>query len=335
MLLLRILLSLCFFIALSANGVNEFGPLEGYDRPGSLQDAMNTYGLDTKLASILDKYYRNNFSSQQEWDELKSIRYGGTLLIDGGELRFNAYKKKPHYCKFTVAAANGGSIEMGYDGKDAWQSNTITPESSLSTMPEAEASNFIRDATIGGHLLYPLIEGKEIELLGAAVVDKDRCYEIKVTLPDGQIIRSFLDISDFSELRRVTTNQVNGLEEVITNSDFRKISSIRIPFQSILSRDGVQIHEIRITQAKTNQGTMDWMFTRPKFNSAGTIASVSVSASKSTTKSKEHLTEKPLNSTFGTSFSTDSFHGIGKEGNQYRQIDAILRDAGVPFSNKN
>ena len=74
MLLLRILLSLCFSIAISANGANEFGPLEGYDRPSSLQDAMNTYGLETKLASILDKYYKNNFSSQQEWHELKSIR---------------------------------------------------------------------------------------------------------------------------------------------------------------------------------------------------------------------------------------------------------------------
>ena len=92
--LLRILLSLCFFIAFGVHGANGFGPLEGYDRPGSLQDAMNTYGLDAKLASILDKYYRNNFSSQQEWHELKSIRYGGTLFLDGGELRFNAYKKK-------------------------------------------------------------------------------------------------------------------------------------------------------------------------------------------------------------------------------------------------
>jgi len=296
---------------------------------------MNTHGLDTKLASILDKYYRNNFSSQKEWNELKSIFYGGTLLLDVGELRFNAYKKKPYYCKLTVVAANGGSIEMGYDGEDAWQSNTMTPESSLSTMPSAEASNFIRDATIGGHLLYPLIDGKEIELLGAAVVGKDRCYEIKVTLPDGQIIRSFLDISDFSELRRVTTNQVSGLEEVITNSDFRKIGSIRIPFHSILSRDGAQVHEIRITEAKVNQGTMNWMFTRPKSNSAGTVASVSVNASIITAKSKEPLTEKPLNSTFGTSFSTDSFYGISKESNQSSQIDAILRDAGVPLSNKN
>ncbi|MEC7274064.1 MAG: hypothetical protein VXU48_02345 [Verrucomicrobiota bacterium] len=335
MLLLRIHLSLCVLIAFNANGSNEFGPLEGYDRPGSLQDAMNTYGLDKKLASILDKYYRNNFSSQQEWHELKSIRYGGTLLLDGSELRFNAYKKKPHYCKFTVVAVNGGSIEMGYDGKDAWQSNTVTSEPSLTSMPEAEASNFIRDATIGGHLLYPLIEGKEVELLGAAVVGKDRCYEIQVTLPDGQIIRSFLDISDFSELRRVTTNQVSGLEEVITNSDFRKIGSIRIPFHSILSRDGTQVHEIRITQAKANQGTMNWMFTRPKLNSAGTVASVSISALKSRTKTMEPLTEKSLNSTFGTSFITDSFYGISKEGNQSSQIDAILRDAGVPFSNKN
>ena len=329
------ILTLCFTNAFSVSKANEFGPLKGYDRPGSNQDAMNTYGIDTKLASILDKYYRNNFSSQKEWNELKSIFYGGTLLLDVGELRFNAYKKKPYYCKLTVVAANGGSIEMGYDGEDAWQSNTMTPESSLSTMPTAEASNFIRDATIGGHLLYPLIDGKEIELLGAAVVGKDRCYEIKVTLPDGQIIRSFLDISDFSELRRVTTNQVSGLEEVITNSDFRKIGSIRIPFHSILTREGVQIHEISITEARANQGTMNWMFARPKSNLSATVASVSVSSSKSKTKSKETVMEKPLNSSFGTSFVPDSFYDFEAEDYQYRHIDNILRDAGVQIPAKN
>ena len=335
MFLLRPLLIVCFTFVFSTSGEDDPGPLDGYNRPGSLQNAMNTRGLDTKLASILDKYYRNNFTSEQEWGELKSIRYEGTLHIADSEFQFNAYKKKPYYYKLTVVATNGGNIEMGYDGEDAWQSNTTTSEPSLTSMPEAEASNFIRDATIGGHLLYPLIDGKEIEFIGAAVAGEDRCYEIQVTLPDGQIIRSFLNISDYTERRRVTINQVSGSEEVLTNSDFRKIGSILIPFHSALSRDGAQVHEIRITEAKANPGTMNWMFARPKSNFTATAASFSYSTSKNTTKSKELITEKPLNSTFGTSFGVGSFYDISAEGHQSRHIDSILRDAGVQSTVKN
>ena len=150
-------------------------------------------------------------------------------------------------------------------------------------------------------------------IVEAAVVGKDRCYEIQVTLPDGQIIRSFLDISDFSELSRVTTNQVSGLEEVITNSDFRKIGSIRIPFHSILTREGAQIHVICITQAKINQGTMNWMFTRPKSNSAGTASSALINASKSVTTPNGSVTAKPTNFTFGSPFDAVSFYNISLE----------------------
>lgn len=330
MFLLRILLTVCFIIVIGVNGAEDTGPLDGYNRPGSLQNAMNTHGIDTKLASILDRYYRNNFSSEREWEELKSIRYEGTLQLPYGEFLFNAYKKKPHYYKLTVLAPNGGNIVMAYDGVDAWQSNTMTPEPSLTSMSEAEAGNFIRDATIGGHLLYPLIEGKKIELLGAAVVGKDRCYEIQVTLPDDQVIRSFLNISDYTERRRVTTNQVSGLEEVITNSDFRKIGSIRIPFHSILTREGAQVHVIHITEAKANEGAMNWMFVRPKSDSnmlSGYDSPITPKSLKISEASEIHSASEY---SFGTYFGTDNVFDIRIKDNQSGQIDAILRDAGVP-----
>ena len=335
MFLFRLLLTLNCIITFTASGANGYGPLSGYARAGSQQSAMDTYGLDSKLASILGKYYKNNFTSQQEWEAIKSIQYEGVLHLSEDELRFKAFKKKPYYYKLTVLAPNGSNIEMGYDGEDAWQSNTVRNEPSFSSMPEAEASNFTRDATIGGHLLYPLIKGKEIELLGAADVDGGRCYEIQVTLPDGQIIRSFLDITDYAERRRITTNQVSGLEEVITYSDFRKIESIRIPFESVLVVEGAQVHEIFIAEAKANQGAMNWMFASPKSSAISSSISGLNITPKSTTKPDESIAEKPLDSTFGTYFGLDSVFDISAQDYQSGQIDTILRDAGVPIPAKN
>ena len=335
MFLFRLLFALNFIITFIASGANEYGPLSGYARAGAQRGAMDTYGLDPKLASILGKYYKNNFTSEQDWEALKSIRFEGILRLAEDEFSFNASKKKPYYSKLTVLAPNGSNIEMGYDGEDAWQSNTGRAELSYSSMTEAEASNFTRDATIGGHLLYPLINGKKIELLGAANVDGARCYEIKITLPDGQVIRSFLDITDYSQRRIITINQVSNEEEVITNSDFRKIAGIHVPFISVLTIGGVQVHKYHFTDVNPNYGAMNWMFARPSSGSAlEEVPSLNEKPGNTVTLD-ESPADKPLNFTFGSYFGADSVFDVNAQSYQSGQIDTILRDAGVPIPTKN
>ena len=224
---------------------------------------------------------------------------------------------------------------MGYDGEDAWQSNTGRAESSFSSMTEAEASNFTRDATIGGHLLYPSINGKKIELLGAADVDGSRCYEIQITLPDSQVIRSFLDITDYSQRRIITINQVSMEEEVTTYSDFRKIGGIRVPFISVLTINGTQVHKYHFTDVNPNYGAINWMFARPSSGSALKEAPSPNEKPGNTVTLDESAADKPLNSTFGSYFGADSVFDVNARIYQSGQIDTILRDAGVPAPAKN
>ena len=117
MFLLRLLLTLNCIITLIASGANGYGPLSGYARAGAQQGAMDTYGLDPKLASILDKYYKNNFTSEQEWETLKSIRLEGVLFLNEDEFRFNASKKKPYYSKLKVLTLNGGVLRWAMTEK--------------------------------------------------------------------------------------------------------------------------------------------------------------------------------------------------------------------------
>jgi hypothetical protein len=264
---------------------------------------MSTRGLDSSLASVLGKYYKNTFTNDSTWEKIQSIRFDGTLHLPQGVLRFTAFKKKPDYCKVIIFAPNGARIVMAYDGQDAWQFTTtqltpqkaeqssgaseltaslptsplgdkaeqksttpeihpLSPRMTSSLMPAAEALNFIRDATTGGHLLYPGIEGKKIELLGITTRDGQRFYELEVTLPDGQQLSSQLN-GTYTEVRQVTTNNVNGDQEVITHSDFREIEGVRIAFSSTLTVGGQQAHQSRIYKMQTNLGLMPWMFSRP------------------------------------------------------------------------
>jgi hypothetical protein len=242
---------------------------------------MDTTGLEPRLANVLRNYYKHTFTDPVTWSRTESIRFEGTLHLPQGVLRFTAFKKKPDYTKVVIFAQNGGRLVMAYDGSEAWQLQALPSSESEAgntdppsfiphhsshipqTMPEADARNFVRDATTGGHLLYPRIEGKKIELLGVAKVDRDRLYELQVTLPDGQVIRSYLDPTSFLEVRQVTVNNASGDEEVTTHSDFRSIDGIRVPFTSTLTIDGKQVHQSRLSKVETNTGVMPWMFSRP------------------------------------------------------------------------
>ena len=251
-------------------------------------DPMDTIGLDRGLATVLRNYYQKNFTGEENWQQVQSIRFDGTLHLPQGVLRFTAFKKKPDYCKVVIFAGHSGRIVMAYDGTDAWQLNTLQKRPATSpektplldeegwlgeaetgwfpqpeAMPEPDALNFIRDATAGGHLLYPKIEGKKVELLGTTTAGGERLYDLQTTLPDGQQIRSQLDMTTFAEVRQITINNLNGDEELTTHSDFHEIDGVRIPFTSTLTIDGQQIHQSRIQRVQTNLGVMPWMFSRP------------------------------------------------------------------------
>ncbi len=253
--------------------VVEEEPVSAYRAAIQRLAPMDATGLDYGLSRVLQNYYRNNFTNAENWDQLESIRFEGTLHFPQGVVRFTAFKKKPDYCKVVILAGNGGRVVMAYDGQDAWQLNTLPGRAGASrtasdralpeAMPEAEALNFIRDATTGGHLLYPLIKGKTITLEGTADVDGQRAYHLRIQLPDGQQSHSFLDMTTFAEIRQITTNNVNGDQEVTTHSDFRQIDGVRVPFTSTLTIDGQQVHQSRLYRVQADTGVMPWMFSRP------------------------------------------------------------------------
>ncbi|MDQ8194434.1 hypothetical protein QEH59_08350 [Coraliomargarita sp. SDUM461004] len=223
---------------------------------------MDTTGLDSGLATVLRNYYQRSLGGLENWQLLESLRFDGTLQLPQGALRFTAFKKKPNLCK-VVIYVRGERVVMSYDGRDAWQLNTLQGDGQPMDMPPADALNFIRDATTTGHLLYPLIAGKTISLLGTADVEGQRAYHLHAQLPDGQEIQYFLDMTTFKEIRQIVINNVTGAEEVTTHSDFRTIEGIRIPFTSVLTIGGKQVHQSQLDRVQVNLGLTPWMFKRP------------------------------------------------------------------------
>ena len=259
---------LCFVVwcAALAGESSAVVPLENENTAD--QDAfrgvkpMDVEGLDRKVADVLTKYYKRTFGGSENWNQIQSVRFDGILHLADGTARFTAFKKKPNYSKVVVFLGKRDRFVLSYDGEDAWQFNTTEAGAEPTAMPADEAKNFIRDATMGGHLMYPLEEGKEISLLDVTTVEGRLCYQVEVKLPDGEQIISCLDVSDFSELSQTTVNAVNGLQEKTIFSDFRYLNRVRFPFASRMLSDGQTVHTVEMQRIRTNLGITPWMFKR-------------------------------------------------------------------------
>lgn len=267
--------------------------------PPTARSPMETAGLEPRLARILNNYYRKTFTNLENWEKLQSIIFEGILQLPEGEVSFTAHKKKPNFYKVVLRSPNGTRIVMAYDGNEAWQLNLGSANSEPTNMPQAEAENFIRDASIGGHLLDPLMEGKRIELGDIVKVNDRSCYELVVTMPDGQRIRSAIDITDFAERQQITVNNVNGQEERNIYSDFRVIDGVRFPFASRMESGGKEMHRVKMLEIRLNAGLI-----KPMFQRASERHSIKVEPQASR---QEILPDTPQNSATAIPFGTSRF----------------------------
>jgi len=237
-------------------------PLPTYRERIQGYEAMSLQGIDPGLSWILENYYQAAFGGQGNWRKIRSLRFEGVLRLPTGTLSFVAFKKKPDYCKIVLFAGNGARIVMAYDGSDAWQLNTMESSEPI-PMPSIEALNFIRDAPTAGHLLYPNVPGKQIELLGQRTVNGYACHDLRVTLADGQQVNYAIDSREFIERQQRVVNMVSGDHEVTTHEQVKKVAGVTVALHSKMIVDGELIHEVQIQRVAANLGLMPWVFARP------------------------------------------------------------------------
>ena len=256
----------CQLLAQSAESIAPEAPAALNYREAIVgYEPMDLSGLvDSRFSGILRSYYAASFGGRDLdlWEAVESFRFEGVLTMPQGALRFVAFKKKPDYCKVVLFGGKGVRVVMSYDGADAWQLNTAE-STGPSAMPPLEALNFIRDAPTAGHLLYPALPGKQVELIGTRAVDGHVCYDLRVILPDGQQVTYAIDRLSFVERQQITVNAVSGATEVTTHGRSERVEGVMIPLESTMTIDGEFVHSVEMRSVEANCGVMPWMFGRP------------------------------------------------------------------------
>ncbi len=248
--------------------------------------AMGVTGLVPEMQRILTAYYERSCGGEENWSQIESFRAEGVLQMGEGSLAFIAYKKKPDSCKI-VCFRNSGRLPLltfSYDGETAWRILPSQPEVPVE-MPAAEARDFIRDASIGSHLLYATLPGKRIEFVGLRDVDGTTCRDIRVTLPNGQVVVYSIGLADCVLRRQLVVNSVTGQEEETFFSNIKVISGVHVAFEGRMYIAGELQQTVILRSAEFNVGTMPWMFSMPK----GGAASGHLEAPGSSAKSEPVL----------------------------------------------
>jgi hypothetical protein len=129
------------------------------------------------------------------------------------------------------------------------------------------------------------------------------------------VIRSFFDMTSFAELYQITVNNVNGLEELNVQADFRKVEGLRIPFSTTLNVNGEQVHQLRKNELQVNTGVMPWVFSRsdssnlPKTPDADDVMSSSLNAATTSSFSMEAVDIwSTATGVVGSAFEIESAH---------------------------
>lgn len=229
--------------------------------PTLRQTAMPDLG-EGRLASILDRHYKDALGGPENWANISSLKISASLRLESGELSMTALQKKPNLIKMTLRRKQQDLV-LGYDGTDAWQhapSRDVEP----TLMGPDEARRFIHSARFGNYLLFPYAEGKSIVYLDTVPVEGSICHQIRVTLENGFQVDYFIDIRSYLEVKVESTDLQNGAKSELIYSDYTRENGIPIARKVESYEDGQWVSTLALDEAKVNAGVVPWMFEMPR-----------------------------------------------------------------------
>lgn len=211
-----------------------------------------------RLAKILSRYYNEGLGGAENWEQIFSLKFSGTLKLEAGEFDLNAYQKKPNLTKMVIGS-DGLDLILSYDGDVAWQH--LPGRNTKPKLMEAdEARRFIHGASFGSHLLYPFAEGKRILYLDTVPVDGHICHHIRVELDSGYEVDYFIDIRKYLEIKVVNRDLTNNSTSSVVYRNHARRLGMPIAMEVENYEEGEWVSSLILDEVKVNSGVIPFMF---------------------------------------------------------------------------
>jgi hypothetical protein len=217
---------------------------------------------DLSLDKILVNYYQaNGFDKLQK---VKTIVMTGTITRND-LMPLKITKMRPDKYRIDFELADLEAVQA-YDGKTGWSIAPWTGNPKVTSMDEETLKDIKVKADFDGILYKWKEKGHLIELVGKVTVVNNEAYKIKLTRKDGGIEYYFIDIKDFSLLKRTYKRNVGGqeIEMAIYFRDYRKVDGISLSFINETTMDGQTYSLIEFEKIELNLPVDEKIFNIPQ-----------------------------------------------------------------------
>ncbi|MDQ7051867.1 MAG: hypothetical protein Q9P14_02825 [candidate division KSB1 bacterium] len=236
-------------------------------RPFTLTALFLIFALPFILsAQTVDELIQKNIEATggyEKWKSLKTMKITGTIQMQGMEMPFVRYSKRPNKLRIE-ATMQGQTIVQAYDGQTAWWIFPFMGSTEPQKMPKEQAEDIIEQAEFDGPLIDYKKKGHKVELVGKEDVEGTDAYKLKITLKSGQVIYTYLDSEYFLEIKQTAkrSRQGNELEVFSIYGDYKEVDGLLLP-HSIIIQAGPQTTNLVIEKVEFNIDLDDDFFIMP------------------------------------------------------------------------
>jgi hypothetical protein len=212
---------------------------------------------------VISKYIEFT-GGEKQWKTVKSIKTSGTYNYGGKLFPFTTYSKAPDLYK-VVVTLNDKYFMQAYDGKEGWKIDAFNDQTkptlilgkpSRAMMNEADVeieSPFINYIKKGHHAIP---EGKD-------TVDAKECFKIKFIRNEGDTETYFFNCKNFELVMKKAASKNTEMKDAVLDtyySDYREVSGIKFPFNSISKLKEQSILAVTIEKLEINADISDKEF---------------------------------------------------------------------------
>lgn len=227
--------------------------------------------LGMQVSAIeLDELIHKCYEARGGLKKIQSVdtrRTFGTMFMQGAELDFETYHKRPMMMR-VESSVQGQKIIQAYDGEMAWGIFPMAGSTDPRKIPAEQAQEMKQQADFDGFLVDYEAKGYQIELVGKEELEGTEVYLLRVTYAEDRSIDVYIDAEHFLEIMWTTKSGVPGQEfEVNTYwGDYKEVDGLMFAHSLEGRVDGQVVNQITLDSVVLNVEIDDGLFEMPGGN---------------------------------------------------------------------
>jgi len=223
--------------------------------------------ITASFAQTVDEILAEHFAAigQEKLLATNTFMTKGKIMQAQFEIPFTSYHKRP--MKFrSEAEFQGMKISSAYDGNIGWYANPMMGSSDPQPMTEEQIDQLKTQADYDGMFYNYKEKGYTVELIEKKSVDDIETYVLKLTRPNGDIIKYYIDAENYVLLKSESKIKMQGIETETETiySNYKQVNDILIAFSMETKMNGQTAMQMVFDEITYGVDIPDSMFEMPE-----------------------------------------------------------------------